>query len=527
MLPIGYILHNTYSIQKHIASGGFGNTYSAVSLKDAKTVAVKEFFMRGINEFDSNLNVIVSNSDNDELFASQKNKFLREAQTLACLNNSHIVKVYDSFLANNTAYYVMEYIEGQTVSQLINSRHVPLNESRATNILVQMLDALMEIHNKNILHLDIKPANIIVNSNDDAKIIDFGASKLQFTCNETVATFTPSYAPIELQQQQFSNLGPWTDLYSLGATFYYLLTAKKPPLTSDILNYGDHAFQFTTSISFKAKRLIKWMMQPAKDNRPKNVMLVFQFLESGVIPTKPINNDSTITPQNKYSIDNMTVYPVGFNNSERINPIPNNRQNNIPDFNQTNIKRKTSSNGCIWGILLMILLLGLGVFLLNHFGYLNKWFKTNDNTSIVLNDSIEENNDAKIEEERELYNLLIQLCDETYKKIDNAESEDELNGILDSFNNKLDGINREYSDVILSDTHSDILENKINSLESACDVKIEEIRDNERKIDEILEQEIVDECDSLDFDGNENNYSNDIDSSIISENKESEIDDDY
>ena len=197
MLPIGFILKNTYKIQKHIASGGFGNTYAAVNINNNLIVAVKEFFMRGVNEYDAMNKVFVPNKDNEKLFNGQMNKFIREAQTLACLKNAHIVTVYDSFMDNNTAYYVMEFLEGKTIAQVIKENGKPFEEYKATNILIQVLDAVWVIHKKNIMHLDIKPANLIVNQNDDVKVIDFGASKMKDAGTDTIATYTPSYAPVE------------------------------------------------------------------------------------------------------------------------------------------------------------------------------------------------------------------------------------------------------------------------------------------------------------------------------------------
>ncbi len=496
MLPVGHILNKRYKIQKHIASGGFGNTYAAENLFDNSVVAVKEFFMKGINEYDQNFMVFVKDKDSEELFYGQRNKFIREAQTLACLNNSHIVRVFDSFNENNTAYYVMEFLKGDTLAQIIENNKMPIEEHAATNLLVQALDALMEIHKKNIIHLDIKPANIIVDQKGTVKIIDFGASKMRSTSTETIATYTPAYAPIELQQQQLEQLGPWTDIYSLGATFYFLLMAKKPPLAADIINLKDKAFVFNNNISDRAKKLIKWMMQPAIANRPKNVIQIFDFLENGIMPDYAADN--TITPQS----NNGTVYPQNMpQTNSYVNPSPYNpsfpQQNGRnTGFNNREGDNRKSSNGCIWTAVVLLIVIISTAFILWKTGVIKLGSDLNSVDSVKSNQPIIY--DYMAEQELKLFEQLVNICNQTESELTNVQDLEELESLQDDFKHKIiDKMNEEqFQGVDLSDEHNDIINAHKDTLDKKFSEKKEQIQaeieraEEERRLQEEEEARI-------------------------------------
>ena len=215
-----------YRIEQVLGQGGFGITYLAVQTSDNHQVAIKELFLNGVNERVGTA-IQVSNSANDTLFEKQKEKFKKEAKRIMSLDNEHIVKVYDLFEENNTVYYVMDYLEGESLASKMKREGHPLTESEVMDILPQLLDALSEIHQYQIWHLDIKPANIMLVDNNIV-LIDFGASK-QITPSEMTSTalyFTPGYAPAEQTGMLFNQFGPWTDLYAVGATIFNLLTGK-------------------------------------------------------------------------------------------------------------------------------------------------------------------------------------------------------------------------------------------------------------------------------------------------------------
>jgi len=262
-----------YRIERVLGQGGFGITYLAVQTSDNRQVAIKELFLNGVNERVGTV-IQVSNSANDTLFEKQKEKFKKEAKRIMSLDNEHIVKVYDLFEENNTVYYVMDYLKGESLASKMKREGHPLTESEVMDILPQLLDALSEIHQYQIWHLDIKPANIMLVDNNIV-LIDFGASK-QITPSEMTSTalyFTPGYAPAEQTGMLFKQFGPWTDLYAVGATIFNLLTSKSP-LDFDIEEFKeDDLPESNLGLMYK---LINWMMQPKRKDRPQRAVDVKQ-----------------------------------------------------------------------------------------------------------------------------------------------------------------------------------------------------------------------------------------------------------
>ena len=300
MLQVGTILHGTYKIESYLASGGFGNTYLAKNIEFDETYAIKEFFVKGVCQRDGNSTTIsVSNAENTNSFEQQREKFKKEARRLRSLSNPHIVKVYDLFEENGTAYYVMDYVDGENLSTRLKRTNAPLAESEVRNYLNQIFDGLEAIHNEGMFHLDIKPANIMVDSHDVVKLIDFGASKQQSTVGgatmSTGISYTNGYAPSEQMAQSYDKFGPWTDFYALGATMYKLLTNQDPPSVSDLSEdetEDKHLALPMSNISGEMNRLVVWMMQVNRLRRPKNVGEIRDFLQqSSAAPTS--NNEDT------------------------------------------------------------------------------------------------------------------------------------------------------------------------------------------------------------------------------------------
>ncbi|MBQ8657271.1 MAG: protein kinase [Prevotella sp.] len=297
MLPVGTLLQGgKYRVDRYLSSGGFGNTYVATNTEFEEEVALKEFFMRGISERDGDsVTVSVSNKTNVDQFTQQKDKFRKEARRLRKLRNDHIVSVHDLFEENGTTYYVMDFIDGESMSARLKRTGQPLTEGEALDILGQVLDALEVVHAQGLYHLDIKPANIMVDGTGRAVLIDFGASKQ--TKQEGGATtstglcYTPGYAPIEQMEQNLEKFGPWTDIYALGASLYYMLTLNVLPPPTDIQEDGAAALPMP-GVSEGTQNLIRRMMTPLRTQRPQSVAAVRQLLSAK--PKAVVEDEGTV-----------------------------------------------------------------------------------------------------------------------------------------------------------------------------------------------------------------------------------------
>ena len=309
MLQVGTILHGTYKIESYLASGGFGNTYLAKNIEFDETYAIKEFFVKGVCQRDDNSTTIsVSNAENTNSFEQQREKFKKEARRLRSLSNPHIVKVYDLFEENGTAYYVMDYVDGENLSARLKRTNAPLAESEVRNYLNQILDGLEAIHNEGMFHLDIKPANIMVDSHNVVKLIDFGASKQQSTVGgatmSTGISYTNGYAPSEQMAQSYDKFGPWTDFYALGATMYKLLTNQDPPSVSDLSEdetEDKHLALPMSNVSEEMKKLMVWMLQVNRLKRPKNVGEIRRFSQQASAATSNIEDTKAFSPYQSYA----------------------------------------------------------------------------------------------------------------------------------------------------------------------------------------------------------------------------------
>lgn len=304
LLKIGTVLANgKYRIDRYLSSGGFGNTYLATNLSFDEKVAIKELFIKGIcGRSEEASKISISLPENIDTFIAQQEKFKKEARRLRKMENPHIVRVHDLFDGNGTSYYVMDLIDGESLSTRLKRTKRPLSESELLIILPQILDALDCVHREGIWHLDLKPANIMIDSNNCVKLIDFGASKQMRNRNgESVSTssaiaYTPGYASSEQMEQNFEKFGPWTDLYSLGATLYNLLTIQQPPSPSDLEENAYAALKFPTVASEKIENLILWLMKPNRKMRPQSIFEVQQYIN------KTDNTEETIIPN---KIDNQ------------------------------------------------------------------------------------------------------------------------------------------------------------------------------------------------------------------------------
>ena len=267
-----------YRILRVLGQGGFGITYLAEHTLLGKQVAIKEFFMKEFCKRDRNSQVWISTQGAAELVKRFCTKFYKEAQNLSRFEHPNIISVSDMFQENGTAYFVMDYLPNGSLRQLISQRR-PLNEAEAQKYIAQIASALKYIHQRQMNHLDVKPANIMLNRSGDSVLIDFGISKQYDVASGQQTSSTPvgiseGYAPIEQYKQGgLLEFSPESDVYALGATYYTLLTGTKPPSATDVLENGLPLEPLKAKgVSPATIAAIESAMQPIRRNRIKDVM---------------------------------------------------------------------------------------------------------------------------------------------------------------------------------------------------------------------------------------------------------------
>lgn len=274
--------HNDYRIERVLGQGSFGITYVAnVRLKgrlgaieSTAMVAIKEFFLRDVS---SRNGLRVFSVSDSTLCSDYRRDFLREAQNLSRLDNDHIVKVLETIEENDTVYYVMEYLSGGNLDQHILS-HGKLSCREALDIAIQIGEALKCMHAQHMLHLDLKPLNVMRGEDGHIVLIDFGLSKCfgadgQPESSTRIGQGTTGYAPIE--QHSFNKADgfmPTLDIYALGATLFKMLTGCVPPEASVVLNEGLPVDELSSAgVPPAIIALVERAMQPLRRMRHQTV----------------------------------------------------------------------------------------------------------------------------------------------------------------------------------------------------------------------------------------------------------------
>ena len=283
--PGTYLQGNRYRIISLLGQGGFGITYLAEQVMAKRKVCIKEFFPKNYYKRDGDTNNIsVASEGFAESMRRFKAKFIKEAQIIASLDHAHIIHIHDVFEENGTAYYVMEFIEGESLSALVK-RCGALDEAIAATYIRHIADALDYIHEQKINHLDVKPGNIMVRTKDgNAILIDFGLAKHYDDggdqTSSTPVGISDGYAPMEQYNAGGVNtFSPSTDIYSLGATLYTLVTGKVPPVASVVGEDGVGALPEHLS-SGVVKAICQSMSYWRKD-RPQSIEEFIALIDAG------------------------------------------------------------------------------------------------------------------------------------------------------------------------------------------------------------------------------------------------------
>lgn len=271
-----------YRIEKVLGQGGFGITYLATQTNLNRKVAIKEFFMKDLCSRNELTNQVCYTSSNKTFVDNFKKKFSKEARTISALNHPNIIRIYDNFEENGTAYYAMEYIDGASINDILNEKG-KLQENVALQYIREVANALHYIHSKHINHLDIKPGNIMVrNSDNTVVLIDFGVAKQYDLSTDEGTTSTPvgvshGYSPIEQYSDGgVKNFSPQSDIYALGATLYRMVIGEKPPHAISISQNGFPEFPNTLSKSIRSAIIAA--MKQKRSERPQSIEAFINIL---------------------------------------------------------------------------------------------------------------------------------------------------------------------------------------------------------------------------------------------------------
>jgi len=289
-----------FVVEELLGQGGFGITYKSRDTRLNRTVALKEFFPQAQGCLRRGTTVHPSGGITVGEFHEERNKFLEEGQRLAQFQHPSIVKVYSLFEENNTAYMVMEYLNGKTLLKMVEGSG-PLEEKLVVQIIEQVAGALGVVHEANVIHRDIKPENIIVATDNRAVLVDFGTAR-EFAAGKTrkmTTMLTPGYAPLE-QYGQHARFGVFTDIYALGATTYHLLTGQVPIQATDRAAGVELAAprRLKSSISRQVSDAVMWAMEMRIDNRPQKASEFVRAMQGArSASSNGGTKGSTATPQ--------------------------------------------------------------------------------------------------------------------------------------------------------------------------------------------------------------------------------------
>jgi signal recognition particle receptor subunit beta len=296
-LPIGFNLKE-YRIDKVLGKGNFGVTYQGWDTNLQTAVAIKEFFPSEFVSRDAKGtgSVLLKSEEYSELYKWGRQRFIAEAQVLAQFRHPNILRVARFFPANHTAYIVMDFEGGQSLSEVLRAARDPLSEQQLRAIFLPLLEGLRIVHEKKYLHRDIKPANIQIRHDGTPVLIDFGAAELEFgsSSSDDVQVLTPGYAPIE-QHSPDTPQGPWSDLYAVGATLYRCISVGPPVDAAQRQRAADEnkpdplvpaVTLGSERYSEEFLRIIDWLMQLRAEDRPQSVIDVLARLRGeGKAPT--------------------------------------------------------------------------------------------------------------------------------------------------------------------------------------------------------------------------------------------------
>lgn len=280
-LQTGTII-DQYIIERELAHGGFSSVYLARQVDDQRQVAIKEYLPRKLAHR-TRKNIVTPHSEETRtLYMRGRALFFEEAKVLADLKHHNIVEVINFFQANETVYMVMTYDYGITLDKILQKKILVMDEAILSKIFTDLLTGIAEVHRRNIIHLDIKPANILIRAQHDPLLLDFGAIQHipAHPDNNRTKVLTKGFSPIE-QYSSRTQLGPWSDIYAVGASMRACLDSKSPIPAPD---RKDHDTMTPAVKAYKKQfpahllEAIDWAMAIEPSERPQSVAELQQAL---------------------------------------------------------------------------------------------------------------------------------------------------------------------------------------------------------------------------------------------------------
>lgn len=293
-LPQGYLLHQ-YRIARTLGGGGFSIVYLAHDTRNANPVVIKEYLPGKQATRRADESVESLSAETATTFNTGMKRFLDEANALAKVHHPNIVRVIDFFRENNTVYMVMNYEEGKDLRWYIKRHHGRMSEKFIRTVFPQLLQGLRELHKHRLLHLDIKPANVYLRPGGSPLLLDFGAAQSAFVGERHSGphTLTRGFAPIE--QHTRGHIGPWTDLYAIGATMWACMCGKAPPPANKRAekdSYKPAVRQFARHYSPQLLEAVDWCLQMDQMSRPQKVDDLLDFLNNAPAAAPATEMDS-------------------------------------------------------------------------------------------------------------------------------------------------------------------------------------------------------------------------------------------
>lgn len=303
-----------YRIISTLGQGGFGITYLAEHTILGNKVAIKEFFPKDYCDRDETTShITLGTRSNEELVEKLRTRFVSEAQLISSIQHPGIIKIHDIFYENDTAYYTMEFVEGEPLSSIVK-REGALPRQRALRYITALGEAVAHIHDHKMTHLDIKPANVMLRKSDDFPIlIDFGLSKqygMDGQANSSMLLgISQGYSPLEQYTQgAITSFSPQTDIYALGATYFNLLTGLTPPDASEVMEKG---IPIPPYVAPNDANAIAWAMRSSRADRCPNakafLQTIYNTAPSQNFQPQPMGNASEQTQIHAPNAQNQAI----------------------------------------------------------------------------------------------------------------------------------------------------------------------------------------------------------------------------